>query len=176
MQLELLDDRSYFFKLLIYNEDGKYTRLRKNSLVEFVIEDNILDFYHKGFFIMKNSHDAIERQTQRMEGDTTIPIETFRFRGDARDYIRFELHVNLDDDLGSAEKIESEFYSMAFDFVITHIEDLPAESTAGKKKKLYFHDKRCQRLIERDLYWHSGQAAIRQGETAYNRPLSQMSN
>jgi len=176
MQLELLDDRSYFFTLIIYNEDGKYIQVRKNSLEEFIIEDNILDFYHKGYMIMKNSHDAIERQTERWEGFERIPVETFRFRGDARDYMRFELHVNLDSDLGTAEKIESEFYSMTFDFVITHIEDLPAETTASKKKKIYFHDKRCQRLIERDLYWHSGQAAIRQGETAYNRPLSQMSN
>jgi len=150
--------------------------LRKNSLEEFVIEDNILDFYHHGHLVFKNSYDSVERQTERWEGDNKVDIETFRFRGDARDYIRFELHPNLDSDLASAEVMESEFYSMSFDFVITQIEDLSTQSPSGKSKKLTFHDKRCQRLMERDIYWHSGQAAIRQGETAYNRPLSQMSN
>ena len=175
-ELEMLDDRSYHFRLRVYNEDGKHMTIRKGAIEELVIEDNILDFHHHGYLIFQNPHDMIERATVKHVRDEEIPLETFRFRGDARDYLDFAMHPNLDSDLANSSVFKSDFYSLDFNFVIYKIEDLPADNASEKKKKIYFHDRRYQRLLERDIYWHSGQAAIRQKETVHSKPLSQMSD
>ena len=53
-ELEMLDDRSYHFRLRVYNEDGKHMTIRKGAIEELVIEDNILDFHHHGYLIFQN--------------------------------------------------------------------------------------------------------------------------
>ena len=178
MDLELLDDRSFKFRLVIFNEDGKIMKLRKGSIQELVIEDSLFDMCHTGHIIYSNPHDSLERNTYTDLGEERVDVDTFRYRGDARDFIAFEMMPTIDSTLKqqATDIFDSEFYTLRFTFVITHIEDLPSTSAVEKRKKLTFHDKRLQRLIETDLYWNTGEAAIRQKLVAHKKPLAKLSD
>jgi len=176
--LELLDDRSFGFKLILFNEDGRFMKLKKSAIQELVIEDDLFDMCHTGHLIYKNPHDVLERADKTQLGEEEIDVSPYRFRGDARDFIRFELNPNLDSNLfaGTSNAIDSEFYTLRFTFCIYQVDDMPAESTVQKTKKLLFHDMRIQTLLENDLYWTSGRASIRQKLIAHKKPLSKLSD
>lgn len=177
--LEQLDDRSFKFRLFIFNEDGKFMKLRKSAIEELVIEDDIFDMCHKGHLIFKNPHEILERSTKTHIEQVPTEVEPYRFRSDARDFILFELFPALDamkPDRMNVEDFDNEFYSLKFTFCITEVEDLPSNSAAEKTKKLYFHDKRVQELLERDLYWNTGLASIRQRLVAHKKPLSKLTD
>lgn len=176
--LELLDDRSFGFKIILFNEDGKYLSLRQSSITELVIEDNIFDMCHTGHLIFKDPHNVAERATGQQQGEDVTPINTFRFRGDARDYMIFEMYPTVDTNLEdqSNYKMENDFYTLRFIFCIHQIDDVPAENAIEKHKKIQFYDNRLQDLLETDLYWHSGMAAIRQKLVAHKKPLSQLND
>jgi hypothetical protein len=176
--VELLDDRSFGFRLILFNEDGKFLKLRQSSVTELVIEDNIFDMCHSGHLVFKNPHDVNERATSHPIGDEDFDINTFRFRGDARDFIIFEMYPTIDGKIEeqAVNKLENDFYTMRFVFCIHKIEDVPTENAIEKHKKLTFHDRRIQELLEKDLYWNSGTAAIRQNLVAHKKPLSQLND
>jgi hypothetical protein len=175
-ELELLDDRSFKFRLGLLNEDGKILRLRKAAIVNLVIEDNILDLCHHGHLTFRNPHDSLERQTAIHVGDESHPVETFRFRGDSRDILIFEMHPVLDGQLDQVSEFDSEYYSLKFTFTVYKIEDVPSSNPVKKAKKIYFRDRRVTQLMEKDIYWSSGPAAIRQNESRFVRPLSQLTD
>lgn len=177
IHVEHFDDRSFHFRVIIYNQDGKILRLKKAAITSLVIEDNILDFMHKGVITFKNPHDMHERTTQRVVGEeNVIPIDTFRFRGDARDYLQIDISPVLDPDPTTAVEAPGDFYSIKQRFVIYKIEDLPNDDPTKKEKRVYFHDVRMQKLLETDLYWSTGNASIRQGTGSITKSLSQLTN
>ena len=134
---EILDDRSFKLKLFIINGDNKITRIRKGGIKELVIEDDILDFYHKGTLTMSNPHDVLERSTKQSGAHgTTIDLETFRFRSDARDFLMVEIEPLLDADVANAEDVDNSIYTMRFLFAIYAIEDVGGTSAENKVKKL----------------------------------------
>lgn len=177
IHVEHFDDRSFKFRVIIYNEDGKLLRIKKSGITSLVIEDNILDFMHRGVLVFKNPHDMHERTTEKTVGESeTIDIDTFRFRGDARDYLQIDIAPVIDPDPTNAMEIKNDFYTIRQRFVIYRIEDLPNEDPTKKEKRVYFHDARMQRLLETDLYWSSAAASIRQGVGNITKSISQLSN
>ena len=176
LEVDLFDDGAYTLKLYMYNEDGRIVKLRKGAIEQLDIFDDLLKPFHSGELTYVNTNDAIERSTYHMKGDAKQEHNAWRFRGDCRDFIKFEMHPVLDDDITMASVVDGATFSLVFDFVIYKIEDVPSESTAEKQKKLYFRDVRMQRMLERDLFWNSGDAAIRQQEVTHDRPLSQLTN
>lgn len=174
--VDQFDDGAYKFILYFYNEDGKIMKLRKGSIVDLTIVDDLLCPFHTGELIFNNPHDTLERSTYSMVNGTKKSHNAWRFRSDCRDYIRFEMHPVLDQDLTTAQTLNGAAFSLTFDFVIYRIEDIPVDDATQKKKKVYFRDVRMQRMLERDLFWNSGEAAIRQQETTHDRPLSQLTN
>lgn len=176
IEVDQIDDGSYKFILYLYNEDGKVMKLRKGSIVDLTIEDNLLEPFHYGELSFLNPHDTLERSRYKTVDGNKQFHETWRFRGDCRDFLRFEMHPVLDDTLTNPETISGPAFSLAFDFVVYDIEDIPGNDATQKQKKIYFRDIRMQRMLERDLYWNSGAAAIRQQQVTHGRPLSQLTN
>jgi len=176
IEVDLFDDGAYTLKLYMYNEDGKIVKLRKGAIEQLDIVDDLLKPFHSGELTYTNTSDAIERSSYHMVGDNKQNHNTWRFRGDCRDFIRFEMHPVLDDDITMVSVVDGAAFSLIFDFVIYKIEDIPSESTTEKQKKVFFRDIRMQRMLERDLFWNSGEAAIRQQEVTHSRPLSQLTN
>lgn len=176
IEVDLIDDGAYTLKIYLYNQDGKVMKLRKGAIVELQIFDDLLEPFHSAELTYSNPFDSIERSTYRMVEETKQYHNSWRYRGDCRDFVRLEIHPVLDPDLLTAEVVDGAIFSMTFDFVVYKIEDIQADSAAEKQKKIYLRDIRMQRMLERDLYWNSGEAAIRQQEVTHNRPLSQLTN
>ena len=85
--VELIDGRAFTFKVEIFNEDGKMLQVKKAGIELLEIEDNILNPFLTGVLILKNPFDMLERQTEQNVGEEKLTLNTFRFRGDARDYV-----------------------------------------------------------------------------------------
>ena len=160
---ELLDDRSFKLKVFIINGDNKITRIRKGAIQELIIEDSMLDFYHKGSIVIDNPHDVLERATKNYKQDgTVIDLEQFRFRSDARDFILLEFEPLLDKNIAKVTDVNNQIYTMKFLFAVYAIEDISADTTEGKAKKLHFWDYRYQLMRERNIYFST--AKVQQDE------------
>ena len=174
--VELIDGRAFTFRIEIFNEDGKMLQIKKAGVDLLEIEDNILNPFLTGVLILKNPFDMLERQTEQNVGEEQVTLNTFRFRGDARDYVNVFIAPAIGTDLDDVEHVSSDFYTLKQTFVIHKIEDVPSGNATTKTKKLYLHDLKYQKLIEKDLYWSSSAAAIRQGVGAITKPISQLTN
>lgn len=173
--VEIFDGRAFTYRVELFNEDGKLMQVKKAGVDELVIEDNILNPFLTGTLIIKNPHDMLERSTEQ-HASTVISLNTFRFRGDCRDFVNIFIAPAFGDNLDDVAPLESELYTLKQTFVIYKIEDVPGGTATQKKKKLYLHDVKYQKLIEKDLYWSSGQAAIRQKVGDIVKPLCLLTN
>ena len=130
-KIEQFDDRKYRFSLYLLNQDGFAIKLRKGSITELFIEDNIMNWFHTGSVTVLNPDDIIERAESIFLGDsindepvTTVP---YRFRGDCRDLLllTFEPHIDPGD-VGEVipETLNSMVYTIKFLFTIYATEDI----------------------------------------------------
>ena len=172
-EIEHIDDRRYRFSLFLLNQDGAAVRIRRGSIQELVIEDDILDWYHKGHITFQNPEDVIERANSVIAGNSasatmrkTVP---YKFRGDCRDLLYFVFEPLLGS--GSDEKavsttLESPTYTMKFLFTVYAIEDVTSPGgTKEKLQKMYFHDYRYQLLREKNIYYSTAKSEPVLGES-----------
>lgn len=158
--VEQFDDRRFQFGVYLVNPDGRAIKIRKGFIEELIIEDDMLEWFHKGHITFKNPDDVIERVTSQLAGDMPsadrIPIRSYRFRGDARDmlYVKMEPHLSSDAANLPEAELDSMVHSMRFLFSVYAIEDItPTSNKKDKLQKLYFHDYRLQMLREKNLYY-----------------------
>jgi len=184
-KIEQFDDRKYKFSMYLLNQDGYAIKLRKGAIHELFIEDNIMDWFHRGHVTMLNPDDIMERAESIFLGDTvndeSVSTVPYRFRGDCRDLIllTFEPHVdpgNIGETVSS--DIDSMVYTMKFLFTVYATEDITTgEGKRDKKQKMYFHDYRYQMLREKNLYYSTGKAPQTGGShTNVTTPVGQQSN
>jgi hypothetical protein len=166
--LEQFDDRRFRFGLYLVNPDARAVKIRKGSIQELIIEDDLLEWFHKGHIIFNNPDDVIERVETQLNTETPsgdkVNIQPYRFRGDARDMIYMFMEPHLSDEETSQE-LNSSVHTMRFLFSIYAVEDI--ESPKGKKykqQKLYFHDYRLQLLREKTLYYSTAKHPKKLGE------------
>ena len=62
------DNTEYYYDLMLYNANEEFVRLKTQSVKELIINDNLLDFYHKGTLTFRNDIDAIEKITTEPDG------------------------------------------------------------------------------------------------------------
>jgi hypothetical protein len=168
--VEQFDDRRFRFGVYLLNQDNRAVKLRRGSIEELVIVDDILDWFHHGHIIFSNPDDILERpQSQLLSEGPTGPstgVIPYRFRGDGRDmlYMFMEPHINNDDPRTIPQKMDSAVHTMRFLFSVYAVEDI--ESPQGKKykqQKLYFHDYRLQMLREKTLFYSTAKNMDRLG-------------
>lgn len=169
MHIEQFDDRRFRFGLYLVNPDARAIKIRKGAIEELVIEDDLLEWFHKGHVIFNNPDDVIERVESQLlsesPSDSRVKRTPYRFRGDARDmiYLFMEPHVGDDE---NAQDLNSDVHTMRFLFSVYAIEDI--ESPKGKKykqQKLYFHDYRLQLLREKTLFYSTAKHPQTIGDT-----------
>lgn len=160
------DNTEYYYDLILYNANEEFVRLKTQSVVELIINDNLLDFYHKGTLIFKNDLDAIEKITTEPPGasvtdylpktvfnnNKTNTLLPFAFRGDARDYLIVDICPKIDNDItyNYGDNI-NKLWRLKFVFSIYDIEDITGKTNDEKFKKLYFWDYSCQLMHEKNI-------------------------
>jgi hypothetical protein len=162
-----IDNQFYRFQVSLLTIHGSTTTLaqdiKPSAIKNLVIEDSLKDTFHKGYIIINNSYDVIERDFVAAPGPDSPqyynsagvpnPIDAgFRFRGESRDIIRIDIQPLLNEndftDLGN-ESIKS-VVKMMYDFVIYNSEEIPGSGPNEKFKKLYFWDLYYQILTEKN--------------------------
>jgi len=118
---------------IVFNnhKDDPY-ELPISLLLEMVIEEDLLDWPHKGYLVYQNTGEMIEKD------------ETgYTFRMDLRDEITIR----------AVPRDLPEDWELNFDFVVYDTEDPSSSSYLTKVKKIYFWDKRYQQLIDNKIQW-----------------------
>ena len=138
-KIEQFDDRRFKFSLYLLNQDGQAIKIRKGSIDDLFIEDNILDWFHKGSVTFLNPDDIIERSESVLLSDapdgTRVPTTPYRFRGDCRDLLLLTFEPHLDPgsiNTGVPEFLDSMIHTMKFLFSVYASEDIKSE-----KGKMY---------------------------------------
>ena len=161
------DNTEYYYDLILYNANEEFVRLKTQGVKELIINDNFLDFFHKGTLTFRNDIDAIEKITTEPSGTTQNFFGTnfapsqggqntllpFAFRGDCRDYLIVDICPRLNNDqpnYNNGEQVDK-IWRLKFVFAIYDIEDITGQTVEEKYKKLHFWDYSYQLMTEKNI-------------------------
>ena len=158
----LIRDQYYDIRITMYNMITKPFVIPFKAVEGLVIEENLAHWWTKGWIILKNDFELLERgvkttilrsanadgsvQTQTT-GDAVDPL--YLFRHDARNKINIRIFPILEE----SSLVPEDKWEMNYDFIIYDIEDLPSPNCVRKNKKLYFIDEKYQLFSERNICW-----------------------
>ena len=179
----------YYFRVTLYTANGTLQNVTPTAIKSFVIEDSFYNFFHKGYIVIDNKYDVVERPvfngTNPTDQDTFT--QQFVFMGDSRDWIDIQIMPLGENNELLTEKTEHHF-SIFIQAAVYDVEDVPTDTPDVKYKKLYFWDKYYEYLRERNTAWSTSdvinnviQGGI-QAETStannetYNANISQIKN
>lgn len=127
---------------ILNNHTKEKYQLPTQTIMELVIEEDLLHWPYKGYIIYDNRYEGIERN---------LSDNAWFYRMDARDEITVQIKVVSDEPM--KDEYPSDVWEMNLDFVIYDTEDIPAANIATKFKKIYFWDKRYQMMMDKKIFW-----------------------
>lgn len=169
--VEQFDDRRFRFGVYMVNQDNRAVKIRKGSIDELVIIDDLTEWFHHGHITFLNPDDVFERAQEQIlnEGEDLSArrkIYPYRFRGDARDmlFIHMEPHIVPDSETPQGE-LNSPVHTMKFLFSVYATEDIiDPRGKRHKKQKVYFHDYRMQLLREKSTFYSTAKNLNTRGQ------------
>lgn len=144
----------YYFKVVLYTANGTRQTITPTAIKSFVLEDNFYDFFHKGYLIIDNKYDVIERSI--VTDKTPDPTTQFIFMGDARDWIDIQIMPMGENNELLVDKAVQHL-SIFLQAAIYDVEDIPSDTPDVKYKKLYFWDKYYEYMCERNTAWSTAE-------------------
>lgn len=182
---EQFDDRRMKFSVYLLNQDGRIIKIRKGSIDELVINDDILEWFHTGHIIFDNPDDVLERGAITVESTTnnTNAHLTYKFRGDGRDFVYIYLEPSLTDEVQTNQpdaKLNSNTHTIKLLMSVYAIEDIEdPRGRVHKKQKLYLQDYRLQQLREKNLYYSTaknitGELLTQKSNRARSKPTGEI--
>jgi hypothetical protein len=150
-----INNDPYWFKVDLYNANGKVQTIAPAGIKALVLEDCFYNFYHKGYIIVDNRYDSIERSvTENVQTNAQSP--SFILMGDARDWINIEIIPTGENNELLNDKVAR--HSRIFlQGAIYNVEEIATDTPDVKYKKFYFWDKYYQYLNEKNLYWSTAE-------------------
>jgi hypothetical protein len=144
-------DQLFYIETWMYNglENFKPFAVPMFSIEGLAIEENLDDWNTKGWIILSNDFEMLERGLPPAKDRSKVDAP-FLFRTDGRNKISIKIYPL------SKEELPKKEWEMCYDFVIYDIEDLKTDSSANKLRKFYFWDERYQNLLERNIEWSTG--------------------
>jgi hypothetical protein len=164
-----LRDQSYYIEILLYNQiEGEQPLSVPFFYVDsLAINESLQQWPTSGFIVFNTPFEIFSRgnpTNPKRETDSNYNVSKVKApyidRSDGRNRLSIKIYpveTNDKDIKESKTKYPSDKWEMAFDFVITDIQDLPTPNAQIKKRKYIFIDERYQILKERNLEWSSGQ-------------------
>ena len=162
-----INQQRYYFQVALINLDGAAQYLKPTAIKAFVIEDNFKNTFHKGYIIIDNMTDFMERSDSadvsnnpntpdyyKGAGTTkTNQDVSFLIKGESRDILHIDIIPILDssyNDGASAPLDIQHAFRLIFDFAIYNMEEIPGDKPSHKSKKFYFHDLYYELLTEKN--------------------------
>ena len=160
----------HFFQVMLVSVDGDGKAIGAGQIIKpsaiksLVLEDALKDFYHKGYIIIDNSYDVIERDVTNGSDPSSPQYYSqanqpsnqnagFLFKGESRDIMHIDIMPYLDqqnpNSLGGNDL--QTVFRLSYDFVIYNSEEIPGDKPDQKFKKLYFWDLYYQLLSEKNV-------------------------
>jgi len=138
---KLVGNQLFDIEIIFDNHLQNEYVLPTHAILELVIEDDLLKWPYRGYLTYKNINEGLER-SKEIDGK---PFYIYRM--DARDELKLSIKTNSEEDL------PKDIWYMDFDMVIYDTEDLPSGNTTEKVKRVYFHDKRYQIMMDKKIQW-----------------------
>jgi len=147
--LTLIRDQYYNIRITMYNMINKVPfNIPFKGVDGLVIEETLANWWTKGWIILKNDFEILERGSKETsEAKAIDPLYIFRHDG------RNKLNIKITPVLNEDNEIPKDKWEMDYDFIIYDIEDMPSPNSVRKSKKLYFIDERYQLFNERNIAW-----------------------
>jgi hypothetical protein len=136
---KLIGQQLWEYKLVLYNHKQRY-ELPTRAIKMLCIEDDLLLWPLRGYVIIDNRMEAFERAED---------FNMFYYlRSDARDELYIEMRPIVEKGV-----LPDKIWKIEMEAVIYDVEDLPHSDMTLKAKKLYFWDKKFQKLQEKNIQW-----------------------
>ena len=139
--------RSFQFQLLLINYQTA-TEIKKDSIYDFVLEDNVFDTFPRGYVDIASPGNSLESSISNIEETLRA---TYIFRNDARDFLRFRMAPNMQTTDETLKELDDPFHTIDYTFTIYSIKDVVHDGS--KFKRLYFWDWRYQILKETNCFF-----------------------
>lgn len=176
-----VDNRDLFFCVALDN--GKQRSLFvKSGVNNLVIEDDLFDWYTKGYITFRDDEDAIERAPGPDKLLDMFRLSTgYKIRGDGRDILSINISPKIDQVKNFLMKVsgmeaqpDEDIYKMSNDYAVYDIKQDYTEN-GQQLKTLYFWDLRYQLLLERNTHYSTGLIKSKK-EPAFNKKIRQSTN
>jgi len=171
----IINSSKFRFKVGLFNTDNRYQELKPGAIKQLVIEDIFFNYFHKGYIILNNTFDAVERVSGITVGSNPSSLKQqqgrgFIFKGDSRDILSIDIMPKLDEQPFSSKnsKQGDEIFRLFFNFAIYNSEEIPGENAGEKFKKLFFWDLYYELLLEKNSYFSTGNYVSLSGNNADN--------
>jgi hypothetical protein len=164
---DTINNNPYLFNVRLLSSDDRLQPLKIGSINSLVLEESFTNFYSKGYLILNNTFDAVERLAD-LENDNNLKTNTtgsftpdrgFIFKGDSRDLLLVDILPKLNESEFSEKFTDETRNNNAFKisqlFVIYNTEEIEGENPGQKFKKLYFHDWTYNMLVEKNSYFNT---------------------
>jgi len=149
-----INNNFYIFEVSLVNYDGRLKVLNPQAIKELVIEDDLTNIFHKGYIVLDNKYDSIERTPVIQDITSTQNIADFFMKGDCRDILRVTvLPKVIPGPATSYDDAILQSFLLNFEFAVYHEEDVRDENVDSKTKKLYFWDLKYEILREKNSYF-----------------------
>lgn len=165
------NEQMYFFELKLHNPDGGEVILNPQAVLQLVIEDELLFWPIRGFFIYENPMEMFERKPTNEEIMITgLPsavstglknLEPYKFRNDGNDFLDITIRpINEEGKDNTLTHIPPEIWEIRYKCVIYDKDDLPGPDLTRKVKKFYFWDADYQKMLEKSISWSTATSKI----------------
>ena len=154
-----VDNRDFFFAVALDNSKQR-TLFTKSSISSLVIEDDLFNWYQKGYITIRNKGGSFERALGPEKILDMLNMDSaYKMRGDSRDIISISITPKVDYYKAFITKIsgletrpDKDIYTFSNDFAVYDTKTKYDED-GTQYKTLYFWDLRYQLLLERNIHY-----------------------
>ena len=154
-----INKKNYLFRATFINADGVRVDFQKGAIKELYLNDVIYNPFLKGYMIVDNTDDVIERYKSNPSFNEfvgAIPDRGYKTRGDARDLVLLTiLPVEPSMDPYNEQSLEyNRIFGLQYVFCLGDEEDMITDT--GKNKKYSLVDFDQEVLKEKKIFFSSG--------------------
>lgn len=145
------NSQDYTFQVRIYNGENDI-QLRPEGFDRLYLEESIFDWWISGSIEIKTPYDSFERSSDEVAFIAPDQKKViYKFRNDGRDTIFISI-IPKQADLGiSVGEFAEEKWRIELEAVIYDVQDIQHTNMTNKIKKLFFHEKTYQMMLEKNI-------------------------
>jgi hypothetical protein len=153
----------FWVEVWLYNFIASYPPLQIPFFFinQLVIEEVLSDWNVKGYIVLENDYEILERGASAYISDNTgsagdAPSSfkaPYLFRTDGRNRISIKIFPYKSDQNDVSDFLPPTHWEISHDFIIYDVQDLTTDQPGKKLKTLYFKDEKHQIFSERHVEW-----------------------